>query len=156
MGQAFDRDGKMLGEAFGETKREVFDKLISEFKDAHEIRIRTVEERAGREQVIAEVSARERFEREHGSTSVEMPRYECHKRVHALKIADVIDPTEPGNETDGSRIIVPADKGFAPFRVKHDYVRKHDPKPGGYYVVYEDGYASFSPAGPFESGYARI
>lgn len=40
MGQAFDRDGTVLGEAYGETKREVFDKLNAEFKDAHEIRIR--------------------------------------------------------------------------------------------------------------------
>ncbi|MCK9988658.1 MAG: hypothetical protein AzoDbin1_05130 [Azoarcus sp.] len=27
---------------------------------------------------------------------------------------------------------------------------------GGYYVVYEDGYKSFSPAIAFESGYTRI
>lgn len=44
MGQAFDRDGNVLGEAYGETKREVFDKLTSEFKDAHEIRIRSMED----------------------------------------------------------------------------------------------------------------
>lgn len=37
-----DRDGNVLGEAYGETKREVFDKLIGEFKDAHELRIKTV------------------------------------------------------------------------------------------------------------------
>ena len=27
---------------------------------------------------------------------------------------------------------------------------------GGYYVVYEDGYKSFSPAGAFESGYTPL
>lgn len=43
MGQAFDRDGHVLGEAYGDTKREVFDKLIGQFKDAHEIRIRSLE-----------------------------------------------------------------------------------------------------------------
>lgn len=42
MGQAFDRDGQVLGEAFGETKREVFDKLNAEFKNAHEIRIKAL------------------------------------------------------------------------------------------------------------------
>jgi hypothetical protein len=42
MGQAFDRDGNVLGEAFGDTKREVFDKLNAEFKQAHEIRIRAL------------------------------------------------------------------------------------------------------------------
>ena len=39
MGQAFDRDGQVLGEARGETKREVFDALDKAHKDAHEIRI---------------------------------------------------------------------------------------------------------------------
>ncbi len=43
MGQAFDREGNVLGEAVGETKREVFDKLTSEFKDAAEIWIRSAE-----------------------------------------------------------------------------------------------------------------
>jgi hypothetical protein len=43
MGQALDRDGHVLGEVTGDTKREVFDKLTSEFKDAAEIRIRSGE-----------------------------------------------------------------------------------------------------------------
>jgi hypothetical protein len=86
----------------------------------------------------------------------EMPRYKCHKEVWALKIADIKDPTEPGNESDGSRIIVPADAGFAPFRVEHGYVHKHKPEVGGYYVVYADGYKSYSPAKAFEEGYARV
>ena len=45
MGQAFDRDGNVLGEAYGETKREVFDKLNAEFAQAHEIRIKTLEDK---------------------------------------------------------------------------------------------------------------
>lgn len=45
MGQAFDRNGNVLGEAFGDTKREVFDKLTAEFKDAHEIRIRSLSDK---------------------------------------------------------------------------------------------------------------
>jgi hypothetical protein len=86
----------------------------------------------------------------------EMPRYLCHKQVWALKIADIKDPTEPGNESDGSRIIVPADAGFAPFRVECAYVHKHKPEVGGYYVVYADGYKSYSPAKAFEDGYTRV
>lgn len=39
MGQAFDHEGNVLGEAFGNTKREVFEKLHAEHADAHEIRI---------------------------------------------------------------------------------------------------------------------
>lgn len=88
--------------------------------------------------------------------SAELPRYKCHKEVWALKIANVIDPTLPGNESDGSRVLVPVEQGYAPFRVDHDYVRKHKPQVGGYYVVYKDGYKSFSPAEAFEEGYTRL
>lgn len=107
--------------------------------------------------VIEQMLQRERFERNGGgSTSTAMPKYRSHKEVYALKIADVIDPTQDGNESDGSRILVPAEAGYAPFRVNHDYVRKHEPKAGGYYVTYSDGYRSFSPAQAFEEGYTRI
>ena len=36
------------------------------------------------------------------------------------------------------------------------WLDKHNPAVGGYYVVYKDGYESFSPAQAFEEGYARI
>lgn len=79
-----------------------------------------------------------------------MPQYQCHKRVRALKIA----ATEAMK--DGSVIITPEDESFQPFRVTPGYVDKHDPLPGGYFVLYEDGYESFSPAEAFEDGYTRI
>lgn len=41
MGQAFDKDGHVLSEAYGHTKREVFDKLIDQSPDAAELRIRS-------------------------------------------------------------------------------------------------------------------
>lgn len=90
----------------------------------------------------------------------EMPRYKCHKEVHALKIdavhldADVAK--SEGRETNGGAFIYPEEKGYAPFKVDHAFVAKHNPEAGGYYVVYEDGYKSFSPAKAFEDGYARI
>lgn len=84
-----------------------------------------------------------------------MPRYRCHKEVCALKIMEVLDPTQPGNESDGSMIIVP-ENPFAPFCVDRTFVRKHDPQPGGYFVRYQDGYTSFSPAQAFEEGYTRL
>lgn len=86
----------------------------------------------------------------------EMPRYKCHKEVWALKIAEIKNTTEAGSEGDGSRIIIPSDAGFAPFRVEFDYMRKHNPQVGGYYVVYSDGYKSYSPAKAFEDGYERL
>ncbi len=91
---------------------------------------------------------------EENLAQAEMPRYKCHKEVHALKIAEVIDPTKPNEETDGSRLLR-GDEGFAPIRVDHEFVRKHKPEAGGYYVVYADGYKSFSPAKAFEDGYTR-
>lgn len=56
MGEALDRDGRVLGEAHGETKREVFEQLTREHPDADEIRIKTLSEKAAHQQ--AEAAAR--------------------------------------------------------------------------------------------------
>lgn len=89
-----------------------------------------------------------------------LPRYQSHKKVYALKIAKIdfdIDRAHAENrETDGSAIITPVENGYAPFKVDRAYVSKHDPKAGGYYVVYADGYKSWSPAEAFEGGYDLI
>jgi hypothetical protein len=90
----------------------------------------------------------------------EMPKYQSHKKVWALKIKAIAFDWEAakreGRETDGSAMITPEEDGYASFRVPHAYVKKHNPQAGGYYVVYEGGYASWSPAAAFESGYTRI
>lgn len=80
----------------------------------------------------------------------EMPKYRCHKEVWALKIAFI------DRDDIGTTVITPAEKGFAAFTVDKEYVAKHSPKAGGYYVVYEDGYKSWSPADAFEEGYSKI
>lgn len=80
----------------------------------------------------------------------EMPRYKSHKTVWALKIATVELHAANGH------ILYPEDKRYAPFRVPDDYIQKHNPQPGGYYVLYEDGYKSFSPAKAFEEGYTAV
>jgi len=85
-----------------------------------------------------------------------MPRYRCHKEVWALKIKEITDPTIPGNESDGSLMLHVEGDGYAPILVGREYVRRHSPKPGGYYVVYKDGYVSWSPADAFEEGYTLI
>jgi hypothetical protein len=89
-----------------------------------------------------------------------MPRYRCHKEVWALKIAaiefDATRAAAEGRETDGSAMITPVEAGYAPFKVSAAYVKKHDPKIGGYYVIYRDGYQSWSPGAEFEDGYTRI
>ncbi len=83
--------------------------------------------------------------------AAEMPRYKCHKEVWALKLEGVA----PVNE-DGSVWLYPVDKTYAAFIVSAEFVAKHKPTAGGYYVLYKDGYQSFSPADAFEDGYTRI
>jgi hypothetical protein len=93
-----------------------------------------------------------------------MPLYKCHKEVWALKIAEIHKeefPATTGEHPMGGAVVaagailVPAESCFAPFLVDGEYLRKHNPQPGGYYVVYKDGYKSFSPAAAFEEGYTR-
>jgi hypothetical protein len=82
-------------------------------------------------------------------TQMEMPKYTCHKQVWALKIESV------NERMDGSAKLCIEDEGFASIEVNEAYMRKHQPEAGGYYVVYKDGYKSFSPADAFESGYTK-
>ena len=90
----------------------------------------------------------------------EMPKYKCHKEVHALKIKDIVRMTEESFAVSAdpvvSHLITPVEEGYAPFRVEDAWFKKHEPEVGGYYVAYADGYTSYSPAEAFESGYARI
>lgn len=75
----------------------------------------------------------------------ELPKYQSHKQVWGLKIKSI----------DG-QTITPHEEGYAPFGVSAEYLEKHKPEAGGYYVVYEGGYKSFSPADAFESGNTLI
>lgn len=84
------------------------------------------------------------------SSEAEMPRYQCHKKVWALKIKDI------KVASDGTAVITPSEPGFGEFDVESSYVDKHCPQPGGYYVQYEGGYESYSPSEAFDSGYTRI
>lgn len=91
----------------------------------------------------------------------EMPRYRSHKEVWALKIEsiefDADKARADGNrETDGTATFIPEDKRYSPIKLDAAYVRKHEPRAGGYYVVYRDGYKSWSPASEFEDGYTLV
>lgn len=91
---------------------------------------------------------------------IELPKYQCHKKVWALKIKCIALDTdvakELNRETDGSALLEFENENYAPMKVDHAYISKHKPEIGGYYVSYEDGYKSFSPADAFESGYTLI
>lgn len=75
----------------------------------------------------------------------EMPRYQSHKKVWALKIASIDE-----------RKLTFADEGYAPILVDPKMFARYTPFPGDYYVVYDDGYKSISPAKAFEEGYTRL
>ena len=97
---------------------------------------------------------------------IEMPKYKCHKQVWALKIRDVVCHAhpDPGVSIEefskdpkfSGGFLFAAEEGYAPIPFDAEWYRKHRPKPGGYYVVYQDGYKSYSPADAFETGYTRI
>lgn len=89
----------------------------------------------------------------------ELPQYQCHKKVRALKIKEVKQGTEFDIVFDGDGYweLVFEDARYLPMKVSHrDYFARHHPYAGGYLVVYEDGYKSFSPANVFEDGYTLI
>lgn len=77
-----------------------------------------------------------------------IPLYKCHKVVRALKIQDVTFIKE-------GAVIHP--EGYFPsFQVDKEFTDKHDLTVDGYFVVYEDGYQSFSPIKAFEDGYTKV
>lgn len=78
---------------------------------------------------------------------IEMPRYQCHKEVWALQIKDT--------DITGTMISFVDDK-YAPRVVGADWIARHKPQPNGYFVVYQDGYESYSPQKAFEEGYNKI
>lgn len=94
-----------------------------------------------------------------GQAQAEMPRYQSHKKVWALKIKNIIQAPADYERFNagGDWYLVPEDRRFAQIVVGHDdYMVRHKPEIGGYYVVYEDGYKSYSPALAFENGYTLI
>lgn len=74
-----------------------------------------------------------------------------------MKIAKVvIDGEGEERETNGSAVITPVEPDYAPFLVDREFMLRNKPEVGGYYVVYDDRYKSYSPAKAFEKGYPLI
>jgi hypothetical protein len=84
-----------------------------------------------------------------------IPQYQCHKKVRALQIQSMtVVPAEERTVDKWVKII--PEGGFTPFYVSREWFLKHNPVQGGYYVVYDDDYVSFSPQKAFEDGYTLI
>jgi hypothetical protein len=72
-----------------------------------------------------------------------MPLYESHKTVQALTIADVT----------GAKLTF-VEAGHAAIEVPPEMFLRYTPVKGDFYIVYADGYRSFSPAKAFLEGYS--
>ena len=89
---------------------------------------------------------------EDGSDAVEMPCYACHKKVWALEIDTITNDVDAA----GAKMLSFRDKGYAKMRASLEMFSRYVPVPGDFYVVYDDGYKSFSPRKAFLEGYTRI
>lgn len=74
--------------------------------------------------------------------TVDLPTYRCHKVVSAAKIVAI---------DHGERLDL-APHGVV--EVGATWIKEKHAEVGGYFVRYDDGYASYSPAKAFEEGYA--
>lgn len=80
-----------------------------------------------------------------------LPRYKCHKEVQAFKIRSITI-----GEEGQTALLWMGGRGGYKVEQSLEYFAKHRPKVGGYYVLYDDGYESYSPATAFEAGYTLI
>jgi len=81
-----------------------------------------------------------------------MPRYRCIKCVSAAQIITLVV------HVDGVLDLVMAgpDGEIYKARLSKEWNEKHQPDKGGYLVMYDDGYNSYSPSDPFEKGYVLM
>lgn len=78
------------------------------------------------------------------AAAMEMPRYVSHKQVWALEIKSVGDYYH-------LHFVEP---GYAPILPEKKMLSRYRPVAGDFYVVYADGYKSFSPRKTFLEGYS--
>lgn len=84
------------------------------------------------------------------TAAVALHEYKSHKTVFAAKITEFRangNPDMPDlvlGEVGGIVALLP------------DWHQRHNPQVGGYFIQYQDGYQSYSPAKAFEGGYTRV
>ena len=89
--------------------------------------------------------------------AVQLPKWQCHKQVWGDRIREIL-PLTPDSERAG-----PEDTGRRWYLAcggviveTQSLIARQSPDVGDYYVQYEDGYQSWSPAAAFEAGYTRL
>jgi hypothetical protein len=98
------------------------------------------------------------------SQSQQLPQWKCHKVVRAAKILTMTLPPEAlqdlPNMGTNARAYYPAslelEGGFTREVEAEWMTRNRKTAVGGYFVEYDDGYTSYSPAHAFETGYTKI
>jgi hypothetical protein len=84
-----------------------------------------------------------------------LPMYRSVKDVRAFKIGALAEAVDsmPGSFRAS---IVPEDHSIPAVSVSAAWINRHHPEAGGYFVVYKDGYCSYSPPAAFDEGYIRV
>ncbi|MEL7628750.1 hypothetical protein AAGW04_07060 [Pectobacterium aroidearum] len=76
----------------------------------------------------------------------DLPKWKCHKIVSAARIDGYTTTT----------LSLAVNDAIVEVYVGTDWMLRHRPEPGGYFVVYSDGYQSYSPPESFQAGYAPL
>lgn len=76
-----------------------------------------------------------------------LAQYQSIKRVLAGEITEIVELGCYVREADGTAVL----REFVP-----NMTARYTPKVGDYWVVYDDGYQSLSPAKTFTEGYVQI
>ena len=91
------------------------------------------------------------------SAAVPKPTYPWYQSVHKVQAVKIIGVTLE-SDAPALGVILEYRDGFKTLQIKVsvEYFKKHAPKPGGYYVRYEDGYESYCPAAAFEKNHKKL
>jgi len=81
---------------------------------------------------------------------MEMPEYLCNERVWALQIDSIFK-----KRNSKEYKILAVNTSYGGIDIDQDYIDKHKPHAGGYYIVNKTGYKSFLPYETFVKLFVR-
>ncbi len=90
-----------------------------------------------------------------------LPRWQCNEIVEAVQITGIaydsdIARSEGRKETDNGAYLYHDAEGIPAIKVSQQYIIKHHPEEGGYFIKNADGGLSYSTAESFEAGHTRV